>query len=156
MKELGAKVGNNLTYKIAHNLFISKHGMERLKERKADLVGKDFTETISNLHHAIMKDSLYGYNANDGSIHYVLSGGYEIIVAYNDERKKWVFATIKEPSQNGYYPSEKMKLAQLRTKPIKRKMREKMNENEHSARFDNHTRKAKPYKREKFNWKGEY
>lgn len=152
-KELGEKVSKSLTYKIAHNLYISKHGMERLKERRADLVGNDFAETIGKLHHEIMKESLYGYNANDGSIHYVLSGGYEIIVAFNDERKKWVFTTIKEPSENGYFPSEKRELAQRRVIIHKEKNRTRMNENEHSQRHDNKTRKAKPYKREKFNWR---
>lgn len=155
MKELGEKVSGTLKYKIAHNLFISKHGLERLKERKSELVGNDITETIGKLHTEII-NCLYGYNANDGSIHIVLSGGYEIIVEYNDDRKKWTFITIKAPSENGYYPSEKMAMSKMRVKKHKTKMRNYMNENEHSQRHDNKTRKAKPYKREKFNWRGEY
>ena len=153
MKELAEKVSTTFTYKICHNLFISKHAQERLKERYPSLYSEDIITTIGNIHHTIMKESLYGYNANDGSIHYVLSGGYEIIVIYNDKKKKWVFATIKEPSENGYFPSKKREIAQMRVKPIKRKMRTRMNENEHSQRHDNKTRKAKPYKREKFNWR---
>ena len=151
-KELGEKISGTLKYKIAHNLFISKHGLERLKERKSELVGNDITETIGKLHTEII-GCLYGYNANDGSIHIVLSGGYEIIVEYNDNRKKWTFITIKAPSENGYYPSEKMAMSKMRVKKHKTKMCNYMNENEHSQRHDNKTRKAKPYKREKFNWR---
>lgn len=151
-KELGEKISSTLKYKIAHSLFISKHGLERLKERKSELVGNDFVETIGKLHTEII-NCLYGYNANDGSIHIVLSGGYEIIVEYNDIRKKWTFITIKAPSENGYYPSEKMAMSKMRVKTHKTKMRNYMNENEHSQRHDNKTRKAKPYKREKFNWR---
>lgn len=152
-KELGEKVSKSLTYKIAHNLYISKHAQERLKERYPSLYSDNIVDKIGNIHHTIMKESLYGYNGNDGSIHYVLSGGYEIIVIYNDTRKKWVFATIKEPSENGYFPSEKRKLAQRRVIIHKEKNRTRMNENENSQRHDNKTRKAKPYKREKFNWR---
>lgn len=119
---------------------------------KSELVGNDITETIGKLHTEII-NCLYGYNANDGSIHIVLSGGYEIIVEYNDNRKKWTFITIKAPSENGYYPSEKMAMSKMRVKTHKTKMRNYMNENEHSQRHDNKTRKAKPYKREKFNWR---
>lgn len=151
-KELGEKISSTLKYKIAHNLFISKHGLERLKERKNELVGNDIVETIGKLHTEII-NCLYGYNANDGSIHIVLSGGYEIIVEYNDSRKKWTFITIKAPSENGYYPSEKMAMSKMRVKKHTTKMRNYMNENEHSQRHDNKTRKAKPYKREKFNWR---
>lgn len=151
-KELGEKISSTLKYKIAHSLFISKHGLERLKERKSELVGNDITETIGKLHTEII-NCLYGYNTNDGSIHIVLSGGYEIIVIFNDIRKKWVFTTIKEPSENGYFPSEKRELAQRRVIIHKEKNRTRMNENEHSQRHDNKTRKAKPYKREKFNWR---
>lgn len=151
-KELGEKINSTLKYKIAHNLFISKHGLERLKERKSELVGNDIVETIGKLHTEII-NCLYGYNTNDGSIHIVLSGGYEIIVEYNDIRKKWTFVTIKAPSENGYYPSEKMAMSKMRIKKHKTKMRNYMNENEHSQRHDNKTRKAKPYKREKFNWR---
>ncbi len=151
-KELGEKISSTLKYKIAHSLFISKHGLERLKERKSELVGNDITETIGKLHTEII-NCLYGYNANDGSIHIVLSGGYEIIVEYNDVRKKWTFITIKAPSENGYYPSDKMAMSKMRVKKHKTKMRNYMNENEHSQRHDNKTRKAKPYKREKFNWR---
>lgn len=151
-KELGEKISSTLKYKIAHNLFISKHGLERLKERKSELVGNDIVETIGKLHTEII-NCLYGYNANDGSIHIVLSGGYEIIVEYNDSRKKWTFITIKAPSENGYFPSEKRELAQRRVIIHKEKNRTRMNENEHSQRYDNKTRKAKPYKREKFNWR---
>ena len=151
-KELGEKISSTLKYKIAHNLFISKHGLERLKERKNELIGNDITETIGKLHTEII-NCLYGYNANDGSIHIVLSGGYEIIVEYNDNRKKWTFITIKAPSENGYYPSDKMAMSKMRVKKHKTKMHNYMNENEHSQRHDNKTRKAKPYKREKFNWR---
>lgn len=152
LKELGEKISSTLKYKIAHNLFISKHGLERLKERKSELVGNDIIATIGKLHTEII-GCLYGYNANDGSIHIVLSGGYEIIVEYNDIRKKWTFVTIKAPSENGYYPSDKMAMSKMRVKTHKTKMRNYMNENEHSQRHDNKTRKAKPYKREKFNWR---
>lgn len=152
MKELGEKISSTLKNKIAHNLFISKHGLERLKERKSELIGNDIVETIGKLHTEII-NCLYGYNANDGSIHIVLSGGYEIIVEYNDTRKKWTFITIKAPSENGYYPSDKMAMSKMRVKTHKTKMRNYMNENEHSQRHDNKTRKAKPYKREKFNWR---
>lgn len=152
MKEYGKKLSRNQIWNIAHKLYITNHGHDRIQER-TNLCGKDMNETLVNVGKAIV-NCAYAFNNNDGSISVVLHNGQVIILTFDDEWKRWHFVTIKDVSENGITPSEKRKMLQRRTTIDKSKNKNRMKMTERD-RYQVKNKAKKPYKRDK-SWKGEW
>lgn len=150
MKELGKELNKNQLWKIAKNMFLTRHAQMRLAER-TNLCGETLSQTLENVNKAIM-NCKFAYNNNDGTISIVLDNELTIIVSYDDAYKKWHIATFKEPSMNGFSCEQKWELTKTRTS---RKYKNCNNKKMHDYKQEKEFKAKKPYKRDK-RWKGEY
>lgn len=147
-KELGEQLNQNFIRKVATKIFLTYHSQDRIAERCPNLVGNTLQETLENVSREL-RNCKFAYNNNDGSISVVLKNDYTIILAFNDEYKKWHMVTIKEKSNTGYTPSQKWQIAKMYSDKNKHKTKWQMTEHSKEKR----AKASKPYKRDN-RWKG--
>lgn len=111
--------GRNLTEQqlkgIIRDYFISKHAMERLKQRSQFVVrfncGEiNYKETKENINNALKNNVLMYFNT-DGSVNIAINEYEYFVFVYDFHHKDWELITFKEKSHNSITIFEKQQMA---------------------------------------------